>query len=147
MIRASVLAVATGLVLAGCGTVHPTVSELRSIPGATAAYPGSVAVAGRGATPGSRTLFASNPSLLFATYCTHADQRALTRWFAEELSHTDWQADPNPARTTSTDVTDTHGWRRGQRRFTLQILSPTYLARLGSRLGQSCPTGYRTTVQ
>lgn len=140
-------AVTTGLFLAGCGTVHPTVSELRSIPGATAAYPGSVAVVGRGATHGNHTLFASNPSMLFTTYCTDADKPALIRWFADELNHADWQSDTNPAGTTSNDVTETQRWTRGHRRFTLQIFSPTYVARLSSQHGQPCPTGYRTTVQ
>lgn len=133
--------------LAGCGTQHPTVSELEAVPGATASYPGSIAVGGHGAREGEHTLVNSSGAVLFSTYCTDADQPELTRWFAAELGRAGWADESNPAGTTNGDVSATEEWRRGGRRFTLQLLSAAYVARLAAAQGRQCTSGYRTVVQ
>jgi hypothetical protein len=139
--------VAVAGVLAGCGTQHPTVSELKAVPGAMSEYPGSVAIAGHGAREGEHTLVNSSGATLFTTYCTDASQPEVSDWFASELGRKGWTAEPNPTRTTSTDVVATEGWRRGERSFTLELLSPGYVARVGASQGQPCSVGYRTFVQ
>ena len=133
--------------LAGCGTQHPTTSELEAIPGATSSYPGSVAVGGHGAREGEHTLVNSSGAMLFSTYCTDASQLEVTRWFAAELGRKGWAAESNPPGTTGGDVSATEEWRRGARHFTLQLLSAAYLARLGAAQGRECSAGYRTVVQ
>lgn len=144
LLTSSALAMA---LLAGCGTQHPTTSELEAVPGATASYPGSVAVAGRGAREGEHTLVNSSGAMLFSTYCTDAGQPEVSRWFAAELERHGWTAESHPAGTTSGDVSATEEWRRGARRFTLQLLSAAYVARLAATEGRQCPSGYRTVVQ
>jgi len=134
-------------VLAGCGTQHPTTSQLKSLPGATASYPGSVAVGGHGARKGEHSLVNSSGAVLFSTYCTAAGQPEVTRWFASELGRDGWRAEHNPVGTTNSDVAAIAEWRRGGRRFTLQLLSPTYVGRLSAAQGKSCSSGYRTVVQ
>jgi hypothetical protein len=133
--------------LAGCGTQHPTTSELDAVPGATSSYPGSVAVGGHGAREGEHTLVNDSGAMLFTLYCTAAAQPQVTAWFAAELARDGWKAVPNPVGTTSTDVAATEEWRRGARRFTLELLSPAYVGRLSAAKRQSCSSGYRTVVQ
>jgi hypothetical protein len=133
--------------LAGCGTQHPTSSELEAVPGATSSYPGSVAVGGHGAHEGEHTLVNSSGAVLFSTYCTVASQPEVTHWFASELRRDGWRAEPNPVGTTNSDVVATKEWRRGGRRFNLQLLSAAYVGRLSAAQGQSCSSGYRTVVQ
>jgi len=133
--------------LAGCGTQHPTTSELEAVPGATSSYPGSVAVGGHGVREGEHTLVNSSGGVLFSTYCTVARQPAVAHWFASELGRDGWTAEPNPVGTTNSDVVATEEWRRGGRRFTLQLLSPAYVGRLSAARGRSCSSGYRTVVQ
>lgn len=133
--------------LAGCGTQHPTTSELEAVPGATSSYPGSVAVGGHGAREGEHTLANSSSAVLFSTYCTVARQPEVTHWFASDLGRDGWTAEPNPVGTTNSDVVATEEWRRDGRRFTVQLLSPAYIGRLSAAQGQSCSSGYRTVVQ
>ena len=133
--------------LAGCGTQHPTTSELGAVPGATSSYPGSVPVGGHGAREGEHTLVSSSGAVLFSTYCTVASQPEVTHWFASELGRDGWTAVQNPAGTTNGDVAAAEEWRRGGRRFTLQLLSPAYVGRLSAAQGQSCSYGYRIVVQ
>jgi len=133
--------------LAGCGTEHPTTSELQAVPGATSSYPGSAAVRGHGAHEGEHTLVDSSGAVLFSTYCTDASRSELTRWFASELDRDGWADEANPVGTTNSDVVATQEWHRGQRHFTLQLLSPAYVGRLGAARGESCSTGYRSVVQ
>lgn len=133
--------------LASCGTQHPTTSELEAVPGATSSYPGSVAVGGHGAREGEHTLVNSSGAVLFSTSCTVASQPEVTHWFASELGRDGWTAEPNPIGTTNSDVVATEEWRRGGRRFTLQLLSAAYVGRLSAAQGQSCSSGYRTVVQ
>lgn len=144
LVAGSALAVAS---LAGCGTEHPTTSELKAVPGAIASYPGSVAVGGQGAREGEHTLVDSSGAVLFGTYCVDADQSEVVRWYTSELDHDGWKADRNTAGTTTTDVVATQEWRRDGRRFTLELLSPAYVGRLGATQGRSCRSGYRTVVQ
>lgn len=133
--------------LAGCGTQHPTTSELKAVPGATSSYPGSVVVAGRGAREGEHTLVSSSGAMLFTLYCTDASQPEVTHWLASQLGRTGWTAESNPVGTTNTDVLATEEWRRDRHRFTLQLLSPAYVERLSAAQGRSCSSGYRTVVQ
>jgi len=133
--------------LAGCGTQHPTAAELASVPGATSSYPASVAVGGHGAQEGEHTLVSSSSAVLFSTYCTTARPPELTRWFASELRHDGWTAESHPVGTTSNEVVTTEEWRRGERRFTLHLLSPAYVERVSAARGTPCSSGYRTVVQ
>lgn len=110
-------------------------------------YPASVAVYGHGTSEGIHTLWSSSPSLLFATYCTLGQETAVITWFGDELTRDGWHSDAHPAGTTDADVAAVHGWTRGDRRFTLQVLSPAYVARLAQSRATQCTTGYRTSVQ
>jgi hypothetical protein len=85
--------------------------------------------------------------MLVSTYCTAASRPAVTRWFASALGHEGWTAEPNPVGTTNSDVVATEEWRRGARRFTVQLLSPAYVGRLDAAPGRNCSSGYRTVVQ
>lgn len=140
-------AVSLAGLLSGCGPEHPTTSELEAVPGATSSYPDSVAVGGHGAHEGEHTLVNSSGAVLFSTYCTAASQSEVTNWFASELRGDGWTAVRNPVGTTNGDVVATEEWRRGGRRFTLQLLSPAYVGRLSVSQGRSCSSGYRTVVQ
>lgn len=133
--------------LAGCGTEHPTTSELKAVPGATASYPGSVAVGGHGEREGEHSLVNSSGAVLFSTHCADASQSEVIGWFTSRLEHDGWKADRDPAGTTNTDVVATQEWRRDGRRFTLELLSPAYVGRLDATQGRSCQSGYRTVVQ
>jgi hypothetical protein len=68
------------------------------------------------------------------------------RWFGDELRREGWLADPNPAGTTTTDVEGVHSWIRGDRRFTLQVLSNAYAAKASAGHAAPCTTAYRTTM-
>lgn len=134
------------LFIAGCGTVHPTVAELRDVPGATALYPGSVVLFGLGASEGRHTLFDSSPAMLFATYCTTSQRPEVIRWFGDELQREGWLAERNPAGIASSDVEEVYRWIRGDRRFTLQMLSSAYAAEASAGHTAPCTTAYRTTL-
>jgi len=140
------VALASVLLVAGCGTVRPTVGELRAVPGATATYPGSVVLFGLGASEGSHRLFDASPAMLFATYCTTSERTAVVGWFGDALQREGWLADPNPAGTTDSDVEAVNSWTRGDRRLTLQALSSAYAARASAGHAAPCTTAYRTTV-
>ena len=141
----AVLSVA-GLV-AACGTQHPTTSELKSVPGATSSYPGSVAIGGHGEREGEHTLVNSSGGMLFTTYCTSASQPEVSQWFATELRGKGWASDPNPVGTTNSSVVATEAWHRGERLFTLELLAPAYAQRVSASEGHPCPFGYRIVVQ
>ncbi|HEX2895047.1 MAG TPA: hypothetical protein VHO29_13695 [Marmoricola sp.] len=143
---AALLAASIG-VLVGCGTQHPTISELEAVPAATSSYPGSVAIGGHGAREGEHTLVSSSGGMLFTTYCTTASPSQVSQWFASELGRNGWTAESNPVGTTNTSVVATEAWDRGERVFTLELLSPAYVERLGASQGQPCSSGYRTVVQ
>lgn len=139
-------AIASVLLTAGCGAVHPTVAELRAVPGATAMYPGSGVLFGLGASEGRHTPFDASPAMLFATYCATSQQPEVTRWFGAALRREGWLADPNPVGTTDSDVEGVNSWIRGDRRFTLQLLSSAYATRASAGHPAPCTTAYRTTV-
>ena len=141
------LVLAAVLGLAACQAVHPTVSELRTVPGASATYPTSVAVHGVAATEGRHTLFDSSPSMLLATYCTTDGEMDVVSWFAASLESDGWQSVPNPPGSSTSDVARTVEWRRGDRRFTVQVLTPVYVGRLDPALARRCTTAYRTVAQ
>ena len=132
----------------GIGTMAPDgpgSGHARSQP--LSSYPGSVAVGGHGAQEGEHTLVSSSSAVLFSTYCTTARPPELTRWFASELRHDGWTAESHPVGTTGNDVVATAEWRRGERRFTLHLLSPAYVGRVSAARGTPCSSGYRTVVQ
>lgn len=140
------VAVAAAVTLAGCGTVHPTVAELRALPGATASYPGSVAIDGPGGHEGSNTLWAHNPSQFGALYCTTETESEVVQWFADQLAADGWEQKADPART-GTDQSAEEAWDRGDRNFRLLIMSEAYTGHLKLPPGQSCPVAYTTITQ
>ena len=148
MMRRTVLAFVplVGL-LAGCGTQHPTASELKAVPGAMSSYPGSVAVGGHGAREGEHTLWSSSPAVILGTFCAAASQLEVTHWFASELGRDGWKAEPNPVGTTDADVVATEEWRRGRRTFSVQWMSPAYVGRLSAAHGLTCSSSYSVFVQ
>jgi len=134
-------------VLAGCGTEHPTASELEAVPGAMSSYPRSVAVGGHAAREGEHTLWSSSPATIRGTFCTAASQQEVARWFASNLKRDGWNAEPNPVGTSDTDVVATHEWHRGRRVFTLRLMSQAYVGRLSVAHGLTCASSYRIFVQ
>jgi hypothetical protein len=139
--------VALAGVLGGCGTQHPTIAELKAVPGATSSYPGSVAIYGHGERKGEHTLVNASGAMLFTTYCTDASAAEVTDWFSSKLGRAGWTADPNPVGMADTDVLATEAWYRGERLFDVELLSPAYVGRVSATLGLPCRTGYKTIVQ
>ena len=129
------------LVLMGCGTVHPTLAELRAVPGATVRYPGSTQIRSFD-QESSGNLFAKNQAVLKSDWCTSAPDDAYRDWFAHELRALGWSERHTGVSTADPDVTLFQEWTRGGRTFDLYRLSSSYVA----RAGLTCAHAYRITV-
>lgn len=144
---ARTVAVAAGvLILAACG-VHPSVGELREVPGASASYPGSTAVEGPGGIEGRHTLFATNPSVLLATYCTGHSATEVTRWFDQQLTSRHWVRDGLPTAIAGSDPADLFVWNRGSRIFRLEVKPPSYAGASARKTARPCLNAYEVRIQ
>lgn len=136
----------------GCaGTRHPTVAELRAIPGATARYPGSEVYVDD-EQEGQFGVDSGNPAHLrlygCATGASNASQ--VTSWYAHALEADGWERYPGAAYSLDPRFNaDGITWRRGERVFSLRLAVQGGLDGLAvSRHRQpGCAVGYETLVQ
>lgn len=145
--RARAVAAAGGaLILASCG-VHPSVTELRKVPGVSASYPGSTAVEGPRGIEGQHTLFARNPSALLATYCTRRSSPDVARWFDQQLTSLHWVREVHPTVIAGADPAEMFVWNRGSRLFRLEVKPQSYAAAQATKTGRPCVTAYEVRIQ
>src|SRR6476469_5201423 len=84
------IALPVAALLAGCGgTVHPTLSELESLPGASAHYPGSVELA-RFDGDSVNTTYNKQSAILRSNWCAPVNMLAVHSWFARTLADAGW---------------------------------------------------------
>src|SRR4051812_21557060 len=104
------------LALAGCGTVHPTLDDLRAVPGATAQYPGSVEIVS-GNQESNANAMAENGAILKSYRCAGAPRATWGPWFGDQLAANGWELQHN-VRFPGTDGSVVVGeWRRGDHLF------------------------------
>jgi hypothetical protein len=139
-----------GLVLlAGCTGGQLSLSGLRAVPGARAAYPGAVTYQ-RLETEASANVMAKNPALIKVDACADAAPEQVLAWFAGHLSGAGWTRDGG--RTTLSDAGEFQPgavtWSRGARHFELRFLTAAYADRLAGRAGEpaGCRGAYETIV-
>lgn len=143
---------AVSLLVSGCaGQRHPTVAELRAVPGATVTYPGSeVYIAGD--DEGTFGIDSGNPSMLRVYACaTGARSSAqVTAWYDETLTRSGWRADSTGPQTAGPNGTlDGMSWRRGERDFTVRLAASGEFGPLAiSRQHKpGCAVAYESIVQ
>ena len=141
--RAVTLAGAAIVVLAvtACGTVHPTLEDLRAVPGATARFPGSTRIQSFD-QDSSSNLFAKNQAILKSDWCADGTDEQHRRWYADHLAANGWSERGSGVGSSDPDVSLLQEWDRGDRTFSLYALSSAYVERAGG----SCAHGYETTV-
>ena len=136
------------LFVAGCGTVHPTLDDLRAVAGATLQFPGSVEIVS-GDQESSGNLMAKNGAVLKSYRCTSSTRESWAPWFEDQLAVTGWELVHNPSFGTQGDDVLVGEWRRGDYLFDLYDLSPVHLASLEQQYGggASCSGGYETLMR
>jgi hypothetical protein len=134
--------------VSSCGTVHPTLDELRSVPGATSEYPNSSQLQSFD-QDSSSNLFAKNAAILKSYWCSPVDRSTWSAWFSQQLVAQGWESHHTIVDSSTPDVTQVQEWTRGDRTFDLYALSQSYTQELiQDRNGPtSCVSGYGTTVQ
>jgi hypothetical protein len=144
---AAVVVVLAGLA-AGCGTVHPTLDDLRAVPGGTLQYAGSVEITS-GDQESSSNLMAKNGAVLKSYRCANAARTEWAPWFVGRLEEQGWTQVANPSFAGGGDDTLVGEWRRGDYLFDLYELSADHLAALESQYGDGapCTDGYETLMR
>jgi hypothetical protein len=138
-----------GLLLGGCTGGQLSLSGLRAVPGARAAYPGAVTYQ-RLETEASANVMAKNPALIKVDACADAAPEQVLAWFAGHLRGAGWTRDAG--RTTLSDTGEFQPaavtWSRGARHFELRFLTAAYADRLAERAGEpgGCRGAYETVV-
>jgi len=145
------IALPVAALLAGCGgTVHPTLSELESLPAASAHYPGSVELA-RFDGDSVNTMYNKQSAILRSNWCAPATMLAVHSWFARTLADAGWI----PVRATDgsagADAALVAQWSRGDRTFDLYRLTQPYMDRRRAdpsdpATRRSCVVGYAIRV-
>lgn len=138
-----------GLLLAGCTGGQLSLSGLRAVPGARAAYPGAVTYQ-RLESEASANVMAKNPALIKVDACAAAPPEQVLAWFAGRLRGAGWARDAG--RTTMSDAGEFQPgavtWSRGARHFELRFLTAAYADHLAERAGEpvGCRGAYETIV-
>jgi hypothetical protein len=136
----------------GCaGTRHPTVAELRAIPGATARYPGSEVYVDD-EQEGQFGIDSGNPAHLRLYGCGTGAGNAgqVTSWYAHTLEAAGWVRYPGGAYSLDPRFNaDGISWRRGEQDFSLRLAVRGGLDGLAVSLHHQpgCAVGYETLVQ
>jgi hypothetical protein len=134
----AISAIAASL-LVGCSSrPHPTLQELRGVPGATASLPGASEYR-RVATDSAAGPDGGTPASIAVDACTTRTAAELTSWSHDPATH---DVDPGL-------YTKGFAWVREHRRFDLLLDTRANADRLAAAAGQpaGCPTAYRTLVQ
>jgi hypothetical protein len=137
-----------GGVLMGCGTVHPTLDDLRAVPGGASQYPGSVEIES-GNQESNANLVAKNAAVLRSYRCAGAPRETWGSWFADQLTAAGWELVHNPSFPGTDGSVLVGEWRRGDYLFDLYALSPAHLASLERQYGgpAGCTSGYETLMR
>jgi hypothetical protein len=140
--------VVLGAALAGCGTVHPTLDDLRAVPGGALQYPGSVEIES-GNQESNANVMAKNGAILRSYRCAGAPRETWGPWFADQLAAAGWEAVHNPSFGSGDGDTLVGEWRRGDYLFDLYDLSAAHLVSLHDQYGgpQGCASGYETLMR
>lgn len=148
MRSALVIAVTTlALVLvAGCATTrHPTVAELRQIPGASATYPNTVVYTTHD-TEGDYGIDGGNPAVLDTEGCaTGATVRGVViDWFNQTLQAAGWTERAGDPMQVVGDFDATYTWQRGPRRLTVSFATTDHADAAAAAAGKptGCPVAY-----
>lgn len=150
-LRGLVVASALAALLAGCGgTVHPTLSELESVPAATAHYPGSVELA-RFDGDSVSTIVNKQSAILRSYWCAPAGIAAVHLWFARTLADAGWRSVRSNDGSGDVDAALVAQWSRGARSFDLYRLTRSYMDRRrvdpsDPSVRRSCVVGYAIRV-
>ena len=137
--------------LAACGgTVHPTLTELESLPGARAHYPGSVELA-RFDSDSVNTMYNKQSAILGSHWCAPVEMRAVHSWFDRTLASAGWKRVRPTDGSGDVDAALVAQWSRGRRTFDLYRLTRTYMNRRRAdpsdpTVRRSCVTGYAIRV-
>jgi hypothetical protein len=144
----AISAIAASL-LVGCSSrPHPTLQELRGVPGATASLPGASEYR-RVATDSAAGPDGGTPASIAVDACTTRTAAELTSWFDQHLTAAGWSHDPATHDVDPGLYTKGFAWVREHRRFDLLLDTRANADRLAAAAGQpaGCPTAYRTLVQ
>jgi hypothetical protein len=146
-IRQLLVGVALACLLVGCGTVHPTLEDLRAVAGATLQYPGSVEIVG-GDIESDSNLMAKNPAHLGSSRCVGASRETWAPWFEQQLAANGWVLQHRSSFPGTDGDVLVGEWRHGDYLFDLYDLSAAHLASLEEQYGAptGCAYGYQTRV-
>lgn len=144
---AAAMVVMTAVGLSACGTVHPTLEDLRAVPGATSQFPGSVELAS-GDQESSSNAMAKNPAVLSSYRCAGAPQATYSAWFQQQLTSAGWTPHHTVVQPSDPSLTLLAEWVRGDRAFDLYAVSEAHARSLASQAGKQvdCVGPYRTLV-
>ena len=129
------------MLLGGCATVHPTLEDLRSTPGATARYPGSTLLRSFD-QESSHNIAAKNPARLKSDWCADGTAHDYLQWYDAQLTAAGWTSRPPVVSSSDPDIEVLGEWTRGARTFDLSSLSSAYVRRAGG----TCTLGFQTKL-
>jgi hypothetical protein len=150
----TLVAILFSLILAVMGTAcsgarHPTLAELRRVPGATLTYPNATVFRSVGTEP-SDGVDGGDPAYLKVAACAGIDDNTLVSSFAKQLAASGWS--PAPGKQGVSDAnsyTAAYAWRMGQRNFELRLMTPRYADVVAKETGHpaGCSGGYESVSQ
>jgi hypothetical protein len=136
--------------LAGCADVqpHPTLKELRRVPGVTLTFPGALEYR-RVATDSAPGVDGGTPASITVDACTSAARSELISWFDQHLKSDGWRKDPAAHNVDPGLFTRGYDWVRDGHRFDLMLETRRNADRIAAEAGRApgCPTPYRTLAQ
>ena len=151
--RLATLVLALGYVglLGGCSTRHPSIEELRQVPGATAVYPGTTTYRAY-EQPGENGVDGGSPSTRATMGCaTGASTRGpVIDWFLGQLEPAGWvRQAPFPSTGALGTYDVTYAWTRGERQFRLSFVKAAEANSVAAAAGlpTGCPVVYDAVVQ
>jgi len=150
-VAAVVLALGCVGLLGGCSARHPSVEELRQVPGATASYPGTTTYRAY-EQPGQNGVDGGSPSTRATMGCaTGASNRGpVLDWFIGQLEPAGWvRQAPFPSTGTLETYDVTYAWTRGERQFQVSFVTAAEANSVAAAAGlpSGCPVVYDAVVQ
>jgi hypothetical protein len=136
--------------LAGCARAqpHPTLKELRAVPGVTLTFPGALEYR-RVATESAPGVDSGTPASIAVDACTSAAESELISWFDQHLKSAGWREDPATHSVDPGLFTRGYDWVKDGRRFDLMLETRRNADRVAAEADRApgCPTPYRTLAQ